>query len=100
MIFKDDSINPQNLQPQLVLALMVADQVYREEHVEAVVTSLNDAQHSKRSLHYSGSAVDLRISGLPNPSRTAQQIQSRLNKHYDVVLEGNHIHIEYQPEGY
>lgn len=103
MRLKDNSISPGDLSTQILLAIMVAEEVYAEEGAELVITSLNDGRHSKTSLHYSGNAVDLRVWQLPNHEATAKEIKNRLNVHYDVIAEstssGNpsHIHIEYQP---
>lgn len=101
MKFKDKSIDPKSLQPQLLLALMVAQKVYDEHGTDLIITSLNDGKHSKRSLHYAGAAVDLRTFTLPSEEikqTVKDKIQARLNQDYDVVLESTHIHIEYQPE--
>lgn len=99
MRLKDDSINPQGLQSELLFAIMVAKEVYLNHGYDLVITSLNDAEHSETSLHYNGCAVDLRTTVInPNEDwdRIAKQIGRRLNKHYDVINEWNHIHIEFQ----
>ena len=105
--FKDDSISPGDLRPQLLLALIVADQVYAKHGCEeCVITSLNDGGHSVTSLHYAGAAADLRVRDLVaaqiDPDAVAMEISQRLNIHYDVIYEGHgtpnaHIHVEYQP---
>lgn len=98
--FKDDTINPSSMTPQLLLAIMVADQVYGTYDTDVVITSLNDANHSETSLHYAGNAVDIRTWTLPDDvsaSMVADEIKDKLNKHYDVIFESDHIHIEYQP---
>ena len=60
MRIKDNSINLSNLSPQMLLGLIIVDQIMQKYGGEAVITSANDAKHSKTSLHYSGNAVDLR----------------------------------------
>ncbi|MCW8827202.1 MAG: hypothetical protein OQK78_12350 [Gammaproteobacteria bacterium] len=100
MRFKDDSVNPTGLRPELLFAIMVARDVYLNRGYELVITSLNDAAHSTTSLHYSGAAVDFRTTVI-NPNEdwdsVARQIKRRLGKHYDVINEHNHIHLEFQP---
>ena len=93
------NVRPQSLCPEIVLAIIVADSVYRANDAELVVTSLNDSTHSTTSLHYAGAAVDLRTRNIPGPIREVirEQIDDRLTYDYDVVLESDHIHIEYQP---
>ncbi len=87
------------LRPELTLALIVVDGVYRRHGTECVVTSLNDSKHSKTSLHYSGAAADIRTRTLPAHLRQTvrDEISTRLTTDYDVILESDHIHIEYQP---
>ena len=97
---KDDSVHLLNLQPQVLFALMVANDVYDQFGIDCVVTSANDGAHSTTSLHYAGSAVDLRIRNFDNrddAQEAAFIIADSLNKHFDVLLEDDHIHIEYQP---
>jgi len=91
------------LAPQLVLALHAAAGVYEVtgKAKEMVVTSCSDGKHSPTSLHYVGHAVDLRTSNLP-PERV-QKVTNRLREvlgdEFDVVLEADHIHVEWQPKG-
>jgi hypothetical protein len=92
--------------PRLVLALMVADQVYAEHGADCVVTSLDDSDHSTRSRHYIGEAVDLRVKHVS--SDTADEIFDELfhrllplGPEYLVLREfrgepQDHIHIQYQ----
>ena len=80
-----------------------------------VVTSANDSKHSGHSLHYVGRALDIRYTGVrvggitprittaggsqeEEQNRAARfwvgRMQQQLGPDYDVVLEGNHIHVE------
>lgn len=84
------------------MALITANNLYRDEGVELVYTSGRDGKHSLTSLHYSGNAVDLRISDLAQkdpslPSLIRDRLAERLGLDYDVILEPTHIHLEYQP---
>lgn len=91
-------VRVRGLSNEILLAIMIAESVYRETEQSMVVTSLTDGKHSANSRHYTGDAVDLR---LPMPT-TKLQIVSRLiaalGVDYDVVLENDHIHIEYDPK--
>ena len=98
MILKNNDVKP-NISTPLLLGLMVANEVYAELGVNMVITSLCDGAHSETSLHYSGNGADLRIWNLSNPDDVVEKIKSRLNRHYDVILEKDHIHMEYQPRG-
>lgn len=65
-----------------------------------VITSTTKGKHSKNSLHYKGLAFDVRIS-----DKTKKETNSFLNllkfhfdRTLDIVLEKDHIHIEYDPK--
>jgi len=95
-----EGVKIQGISTELLFALNVADQVYREYDLGGmVVTSLLDGRHSSTSLHYSGNAADLRTRNLgPDASESVRDdIKDRLGIDYDVILESDHIHVEYQP---
>ena len=86
---------------ELILAILVAEGVYDEYDTDLVLTSVNDGRHSYTSLHYSGSAIDIRTRELPganNIQAVGKAIRQGLSDEYDVVVESDHIHIEYQPK--
>ena len=97
---KDNSIQAHSLAPQLLLAIFIADQVFAERASECVITALADGSHSSTSLHYAGCAVDLRTRHLgPGHAQIIhKELRGRLNMDWDVLLEPDHIHIEYQPK--
>jgi hypothetical protein len=75
--------------------------------MEVTVTSCNDGHHMPGSLHYENRAVDLRtgMNWVP-PLLSRAQVQqiiydmkTVLGKDFDVVLEVDHIHGEYDPKG-
>jgi hypothetical protein len=88
------------LQPQMVLALIVAHEVYRDLGAPCTVTAGNDGAHMAGSLHYAGLALDFRTRNLlaDNKELVAARLRERLTADFDVVLEADHVHIEYQPK--
>lgn len=90
-------------QPPVWFALGVAECLYRLMGQSLVVTSLTDSHANKPlSLHNKGLAADIRIrtlKALEVATVTAQlkMILDRLG--FDVALESDHIHVEYQPKG-
>lgn len=90
------------LQPQMVLAVIATHAIYASMGVELVITAGNDGKHMQGSKHYSGNAIDIRTYNLPDPKRNApeivRQLQQDLGRDYDVIFEGDHIHIEYDPK--
>ena len=83
--------------PELVLALVVAERVYNDLGHDLVVTSVIDGKHIRASIHYIGGAVDIRLPG-EHGIAARNRIAVRLGTDFDVVLEDNHIHIEWQPK--
>ncbi len=99
MRLKSDNVSLSDLVPQMVVGLIMANEVYNEYDVDMVWTSSNDSRHSLTSLHYSGNAVDLRTRTLraEDRQRCRDKIKEKLNIDFDVILESDHIHLEYQP---
>lgn len=97
-----DGVNITGIRTELLFGLMVCETVCQEVGVELFITSLNDSRHSLTSLHYAGAAWDMRTTTFNVMTETqAQQVVDRLKialpDDYDVVLESNHIHVEWQP---
>lgn len=69
---------------------------------EVVITSGIDGVHKEGSKHYSLNAIDVRLNNFPTAKSKLifqDQIKARLGAGYDVVLEPDHLHIEYDPKG-
>lgn len=88
------------LRPEMAVALIVATEVYREHGFSVVVTEGTGGRHSAGSLHYVGLALDLRTRDIPGVTVSAiwAQLRSSLGMEYDVVLESDHLHLEFQPK--
>ena len=68
---------------------------------EMTITSGNDGKHMKGSLHFKNRAIDIRSFDMMNPAKTVEAIKQVLNQKghkFDVIYEGSHIHIEYDPK--
>ena len=85
--------------PAVVLAIQVAAGVYHEYGLETmVVTSICEGHHKRGSAHYTGNAFDLRIWGMGKPEQVTRDIGEDLGDEFDVILEKDHIHVEYDPK--
>lgn len=87
------------IRPELLLAIMVADGIYLKKGKNLVITSINDGRHSETSLHYSGCGVDLRTRYFTKRVQleVVKLLKENLTKDYDVILEKDHAHLEFQP---
>lgn len=86
-----------NLQPQILLAMIVAESVYHSFQTEFVITSVDDSKHGATTLHGKGMAFDCRTRDLSKEDAklVVYNIKQRLGNDFDVILESDHIHIEY-----
>ena len=91
-------VDIRGIQPQIVLAYCIANAIYHDKAgIPCVITSASDGKHGPNSLHYKGLALDLRTSSL-KPEQVQPiylALQSALGPQFDVVLEEDHIHCEY-----
>ena len=89
------------VQPEINNAIAVCAMVYGVAGTHLVGTSLMDGKHSQRSLNYKGLAVDICIRNLSiDPKEIIRPLQQALGEDYDVVLESDHIHVEYEEKPY
>jgi hypothetical protein len=85
------------MRPELGLALSIAQAVYAVHGSEFAITSVVEGEHMRASLHYTGCAADLRVPAIGSDTLVAR-LKTALGDDYDVVLESNHIHVEFQPK--
>jgi len=78
-------------------ALPKIQSVIDEVNEELIITSTYEGTHGEGSLHYHNDAFDMRYPGM-NTVGVEKAIKQKLGPKYDVVLEGDHIHIEWDPK--
>ena len=88
------------LRSEIILALMIAEGIWQKYSAELVITGGIEGKHSRGSIHYSGGAVDLRTRELSDAKMATDELRSALGDDYDVILESDHCHVEFQPKGY
>lgn len=93
MKFKDGVIWT-DIHPKVEQVLHGVDAVFQKHGVEAVITSGRDGKHMEGSKHYEGKAFDLRTWHVIE--EVAKQLRMYLGKDYDVIVEKDHIHIEWE----
>lgn len=100
MIHFKEGVRFEGVQPVLWDGLLTVAVSYHTFGYQLVVTSLTDGTHKEGSLHYKGLAADLRTRHLKvnDVAVVVRGVKDALGKGWDVVLEGDHIHIEYDPK--
>lgn len=94
-------VDLRGITPQMAIAYTIASALYQRHcNVPCVITSASDGKHGPNSLHYKGRALDLRTYNLPTASVSlvVQSLKDALGSQFDVVLESDHIHIEFDPK--
>jgi hypothetical protein len=93
-----DGVSLQDVSWRMFHAACVAEEVYRKYGVELVITSANDGKHGDKTLHHKGLALDLRTWTLGGREvEVTAALKDALGHDYDVVLEKDHIHMEFDP---
>jgi hypothetical protein len=89
----------QGLSNEIQLAITVAIGIFDKWDKDTIITSGTDGPHSHSSLHYTGDAVDFRTRHLTQDQKTAiaRLLKDSLGDEYDVVVEPDHFHVEFDP---
>ena len=98
MRLKDD-VRVRGISPEAIVALIVIQELYAARGYECMVTSITDGDHMSGSHHHTGNAIDFRT---VHVSRSGVEIiadEARVRlPGYDIVIEGDHLHVEYDPK--
>jgi hypothetical protein len=96
---KDQSVNLNGLSYEILTAIVEACVIWERHGYDVLtITSANDGEHMKHSRHYYGDAVDLRSRNLIDKHQMTDELQEVLPQDYDVIIEKDHIHIEWDPK--
>lgn len=105
MINIKTGVKIEGMRPEILLALVIANDVFRKYGVDCIITEVTGGEHMHQSLHYAGLAVDLRSKHIDNHTKpfVLKDLQMILGQNYDVLLEGlgtpnEHFHVEFDPE--
>ena len=106
MILYKDAVDIGGIKPEIVLAIMTAEQVFNNQNIPLIITSILDGKHMPGSYHNIGKAADFRSKHIKNTGTKyiiLNMLRLRLPPGFDVLLEGEgtpneHYHIEYDPK--
>ncbi|NIR76795.1 MAG: hypothetical protein GWO12_17090 [Gemmatimonadetes bacterium] len=91
--------------PAMLFAHEVVDRVYRKFTGEdAMLTAAQEDAHGEHSLHFGIEddprcrAADYADDGVDDRGAVLTETRARLGSEFDVVWEGDHLHVEYDPE--
>lgn len=109
MIHFEPTVSFDRLQPQMVLALRVAEGIWAMFGYELWITSANDGTHAGKPVigglvdpHFEGKAVDIRCKNMTGPAKRAAVplLIKNLAPQFVVIWEdqggdNEHVHIQY-----
>lgn len=90
-----------DLKPTTRKIIDAAEYAFGKYGITPTITSAVDGTHMANSKHYTGDALDWRIWESDARGLTASiaaEMRYYLGSDYDVVLEKDHIHVEYDPK--
>lgn len=87
--------------PQISLAADICRSVYEWfGEYDCTITSCTEGKHKRASAHYSGRAIDIRTRHIPESewADLVEALRENLGPEFDVILEADHIHVEWDPK--
>lgn len=95
-----DGVPLGGLQPDMLYAIDKCNDVFNDRDYDCIVTSTTDGKHMKNSKHPLGFAGDLRRYHIQTRDieHITHELKSSLGKNYDVILEIDHWHVEFDPK--
>lgn len=96
-------VNGRHFDPEIRKMLDVARETAPDLHDQTVwVTSANDSGHMRGSKHYTNEAFDIRTRNVNGGHAECvawrDSMKEGLGADYDVILEKDHIHVEFDPK--
>ena len=87
------------IRPEIIVGLMAAISYHPKTTV--TITSALEGKHMRSSKHYIGQAIDLRTDNIDfgEAARWRNQLAVALGRDFDIILEEDHLHIEFDPKG-
>lgn len=87
------------LTPEITIGLVVAANTFSQFNENFTLTSGVEGPHQRASAHKAGNAFDCRLpASRDNIQKVVTVLRGQLGENFDVVLEADHIHVEYQPK--
>lgn len=97
MIRLKEGVNLNGTQGEAFEIMVAAREAFGFFGADAIITSGQDGKHGKGSLHGAGYALDFRIRHVSRviAEKVVERMRKALGKDYDIVLEKDHIHGEW-----
>ena len=95
-----EGVTIRRLKATLIVAANICKNAYYEHGYDFTITSTDEGVHKKGSLHYFGLAFDCRTHhlskmALENITKTIIHRLNLVDERFQLVVEEDHLHIEY-----
>jgi hypothetical protein len=93
-------VHSAGLKSSILTILHKVDEAHKEViGRDAIITATLNGKHMKKSLHYSGNAIDLRTRDITKvkAEELTKKLKEKVGIGYDIIFEKDHIHLEYDP---
>lgn len=91
-----DGVSIGGIRPELLFGMMVVNNVFEQLGEQLVITSVCEGVHGSWSYHPAGLAFDLRLPVDEDKDMVGAVLRDALGSEFDVVVESDHIHVEYE----
>ena len=98
MLFLKAGVRIAGMRPEILLAAVAAERCTKKRGTTSRSRPAWTATHMAGSLHYAGAAIDVRTRdiALADVQKLIARIKTCLGDDFDVMLEVDHVHIEFQ----
>jgi len=93
-------VSVRGLHAEILLGAQIVAAIYCRHNVECTITSGTEGVHKVGSAHYTGRALDFRTRNLTQEQMESllQECKEALSSEFDVILEQDHLHLEFDPK--
>ena len=103
MISIKPGVDVRGIGQEILLGAVILSGVFWRHGIPLLITSCRDSKHKDGSLHYIGDAVDIRLPSRFNNTdnidlKLLGEGRDALSEQYDLVLEADHLHLEFDPK--
>lgn len=90
----------EGVQPHLIRLVVAVANAGDTLGYDLTITAGIDGEHAPKSLHYALRAIDVRTRNLTQVQvdKLMIELKVKLGPDYDVVLEDDHLHLEFDPK--
>jgi hypothetical protein len=96
-------VDIRGISPEISMGINVLNSVLMKYGAECMITACRDGNHMNESKHYIGDAVDIRLASRWVTTSNVDivvlnETRANLGDQFDLILEENHFHLEFDPK--